>query len=221
MGNITNSFVKQQIQSLNQLKTQSTATIEKTPLAPSIGQTEFQARKALFEKQTSREPQLGEETREQLGSGLNQISGEKLQKHFQLFEKTFKVIQPQEEEECQQEVSDTEESHAVTLKQAPQSLSQEEEEGEAEMAISVQPLQRPQHPHVEEIDHEEEQTDGQEEPKLEQNEQSNRPSHANHPPSSPPVLHSGNENPLNVPVNQPKPSQQSGADNGEADEDEF
>ncbi|MBT9545716.1 MAG: hypothetical protein IV090_10045 [Candidatus Sericytochromatia bacterium] len=261
MGDINSSFVKQQIQNLNQVKPQQTQNTEKKPVESSIGQTEFQARKAMFEKQTSREPELGQEIRGQVESGLNEISGEKLQKNFKLFESTFigdaekassaeppsfpehpkQVQMPQhphvEEIDLEEEQNDgkeTEESPSLTVKEPSQPVSTEV--GNAEMASSNEPPRLPQHPkqiempphpkQVEEINLEEEQNGGEEEQTLEQTEQPkteqpNRPVNANHPPSSPPVIHSGKENPLNVSVNPPKQPQQSEADVNEADEDEM
>jgi hypothetical protein len=261
MGDINSSFVKQQIQNLNQVKPQQTQNTEKKPVESSIGQTEFQARKAMFEKQTSREPELGQEIRGQVESGLNEISGEKLQKNFKLFESTFigdaekassaeppsfpehpkQVQMPQhphvEEIDLEEEQNDgkeTEESPSLTVKEPSQPVSTEV--GNAEMASSNEPPRLPQHPkqiempphpkQVEEINLEEEQNGGEEEQTLEQTEQPkteqpNRPVNANHPPSSPPVIHSGKENPLNVSLNPPKQPQQSEADVNEADEDEM
>jgi len=255
MGDINSSFVKQQIQNLNQVKPQQTQNTEKKPVESSIGQTEFQARKAKFEKQTSNKPQLEEDVRGQVESGLNEISGEKLQKNFKLFESTFigdaekassaeppsfpehpkQVQMPQhphvEEIDLEEEQNDgkeTEESPSLTVKEPSQPVSTEV--GNAEMASSNEPprlpqhpkqIEMPPHPHVEETNSEEEQNDDDEEQKLEQTEQPNRPVNANHPPSAPPVLHSGKENPLNVSLNPPKLPQHSEADVSEADEDEM
>ena len=259
MGDIQNSFVKQQIQNLNQVKPQQTQTTEKKPLESSIGQTEFQARKAQFEKQTSNKPQLEEDVRGQVESGLNEISGEKLQKNFKLFESTFigdaerassaepptfpehpKQVEmpphPHVEEidleEEQNDNNETEELPSLTVKETSQPVSTEVRD--AEMASSNEPprlpqhpkqIEMPPHPQVEETNSEEEQNGSDEEQNLEQTEQPkteqpNRPVNANHPPSSPPVIHSGKENPLNVSDNQPKQVQKSGADITEAEEDE-
>ncbi|MEZ0368382.1 MAG: hypothetical protein ACAI44_04760 [Candidatus Sericytochromatia bacterium] len=71
MANITGSFVSQQIQNLNQLKTQQAPQTEQSrPSEPSIGKSVFQARQAMFEKNAPKDAKLGDDRLAKLESGL-------------------------------------------------------------------------------------------------------------------------------------------------------
>jgi len=88
MGDIKGSFVKQQIQNLNQVSPQTKSPEIKKSVEPSIGQSEFESRRAKFEKAPPKQSELEEETLSQMESLINQISPGELIDNSHLFGKS-------------------------------------------------------------------------------------------------------------------------------------
>ncbi|MEZ0373183.1 MAG: hypothetical protein ACAI44_29090 [Candidatus Sericytochromatia bacterium] len=128
MGNIATikgSFVSQQIQNLNQLKTQQAPQTKQTrPSEPSIGQSGFQARRAMFEKSAPKDAKPGEGMRTKLESGLDTVTGKDLNSKLGSFRP--KGLQRE------QELSETESEEQGIQSSQPRRQAQEVDSQEVE-----------------------------------------------------------------------------------------
>lgn len=187
MGNINGSFVKQQIQNLNQVQTQQNRGT--TSQVQTIGQSVFQARRQVFEQTGTKSKEITEDSIQNLESRLNQLTSKQLSNKFSSMPSVGLNRQLEEiseqESECQGEAEmATSQMPTVTPPSAPPpslTVSQRRdqiEQGEAEMANSTRPsIVKPQVQEDQEEHEIEDLQEGfqQEQPRIEQ-------SQANVPP---------------------------------------
>lgn len=173
MGNIKGSFIKQQIQNLNQIKQQSQTQEVSKKVETTIGQTEFQARKAMFEKEAPKESNLSEETVKHLESRLEQVTSQDLSNKSSLLRPSS--LTKQLEQETQEVESSADEADHTTnsrpqvsppVTQVNQNqvedldeLDENESENIADNANSTHKPLMPLHPHVNESEENEQEHD--------------------------------------------------------------